>query len=110
MRVSGAQIEAFSRADMLRFEDELRREMGDDPRPVEADAVQAKGWVRRGIARARKYGVLTELNIRWFFEFEREFGEEFEHLVWVAPILSDVALSGEEKMGRIEAMSLLGER
>jgi len=100
MKLRKAQIEALSRAVMKGFEDRmaahLERFFPDDHALLGDVGVRAE--IRRGIERAKRYGIVCERCVCKFLDVLFAFGRGFDTSVafpWAAAILTDRRIADE---------------
>lgn len=110
MIIRSEQMVSFEAAQWRRFEDEviarLRESFGPTLQQRGLDDSRLRLTIREVVKRAKKYGVLTEYDVTRFIEYEFEYGEGFDSLPWAAPVLVAASLTGDEKMDRLDALSV----
>jgi hypothetical protein len=112
LKVRAGQIDALRQVRLTSFVEQmimhLRKaapEAVSDMSPDEIDA-----FVRRGVRRARAYGVVLHHDVRVFLECLTRYGADFPNQTtpWAAGPLEDAALSGTAKMNRIREHEIFG--
>lgn len=58
--------------------------------------------VEEGVEHAETYGISGEDDVTRFIEYLVEYGEGFDSVPWAASVLKDPALSGDQKMDRLD--------
>ena len=109
LKITTHQIETFQAADLHRFENELIVRLREnftllfEKHNLEDDRLRQ--IIQQGIARAKDYQIFGEYDITRFIEYAFEYGNGFESLPWIYPVLTASHLSGQEKMDRLDAIS-----
>jgi hypothetical protein len=114
LQIAEAQMLRLDRVQQLRFESELvahlRASFASTLQAHATDEEHLRRIVAAGMERAKTYGITSEYGIRRFLEYALEYWGRFESLSWSAPVLRAVDLAGDEKMDRLDALSLFEVR
>lgn len=106
------QMRILTQSMLVRFQDllaaHLRRRF--PAADFVKDPEQLEAFVEQGVRLARRFGVVSQFDMRRFLEFRAEYGADFHKLPWAAKILNDSILSGCGKMEQIDAYSLFALR
>jgi hypothetical protein len=107
------QMDALLAGAEQAFEDEvvdyIRRTVADKTAGLPLDRLRAD--TRRGIAKARKYGIEQSLDIQRFVELLYRIGPDLDEAPatrsWVLPLLTDRTLTAVAKLDQVEGQAVL---
>lgn len=104
--VSDAHMEAFSKQQRKRFEDEmvlhLTREFPEEANRVGEDWLRE--MIREGVQSAEGYNILLERDVARYLELMLAISPDFDDsdkTPWAKDILTDERMTGQEKLDRI---------
>jgi hypothetical protein len=107
------QMEALSKYRLKQFEDRmvahLRATFADKVKDTPDEALRA--FIRIGVDKAEKYGVLVEIDIMQFIEFMMKWGRDFDldpARDQAQKILTNPNLDGHVKMDQLIEFDLFG--
>ena len=106
-----AQISALGDDGRRRFIEQMVRMVARDfPHVCEGqDAAQLPAWVEARYAEARAAGFENSSDLRAWIQLAATHGEDFVEMSWAAPVLSDSALTPNEKMSVLEERAVFAE-
>ena len=98
MVIRQQQMETFSNASQVSFEDRMEAHLGrcspEECRKLGAEGV--RGVIRHGIHRARVHGIILERDVCKYIDVMFAFGPDFDSdpkLPWASAILSDDSIN-----------------
>jgi hypothetical protein len=71
---------------------------------------QLRQLIRAAVRRARSFKILSEQDVIRFIEYSLEYGDDFEWLPWAASILTAPEIAGDQKMDRLDRVTVFTVR
>ena len=109
--IRGAQIFALGEDSRRRFIERMVRMVERDfPHVCRGqDPAQRLAWVEARYADARAAAFEKSSHVRAWIQLAAAHGEDFAQSPWAAPVLSDSALTADEKMSLLDERALFAE-
>lgn len=107
--IRGVQISALGNDSWRRFIERMVRMVEQDfPHVCEGqDAARHLAWVEARYTEARVAEFEKYSHLRAWIQHAATHGEDFVQMPWAAPVLSDSALTADEKMSLLEERAVI---
>lgn len=114
LELTRRQMAVFRDVHLRKFQDEvidhLQQSFGSTMETLKLDDFRLRSIIDGAIEQAGKYGIVSRYEVTRFIEYSFEYGEHFDSLPWFRPVLIAEELTGEEKMDRLDGLTVFALR